>query len=884
MVLSRRYSLIDRESEVKIVLDDALFADVQRCYSCAKAIVHTASGSTSPVMKSVNTNLRTGNKNTIQRSPGLPPSPRPPSPRRPSQQAAGPVVKEIDTVPERRGTMEQHEFEVLVRHSLSLDVDVHLDPRLTQRNSCTVEPLAIRSKELPRIEDKALPKIIPEEGPDASPHERPSARFQRDPFEETNAAYQRRPDTSPLERPKAKLSRDPFEESNVKHQGSPIEDLNGKHRGSYLDDSDAQNRGSSLYDSDVKHPGSFVDESEVKHQGSTDSEDDPEPDFKETGFPPAVYAEMIANLQQETHREMKAGDYDKAELAHLKAINYLTDREMTLQIPYENEHKSTMNETLAEIYVKQKQFDKAKSILNALLKQEKGDSDRKWRLYYILAGVYLEQKRLLEAEKYAKRAYGGREKTLGKGHGLIIQSATQLVQIYEAKGEPEAAQAFRNLYDAASIQRKNAPQITKHIGTRRVQWNPDISIDINAPQKNGETPLVTAVTCGDDEMLQRVLQSGADVEARGPDGMSPLMHAVWHSQEKIAAVLISRGAKVDVPTAGWTPLHKACELGDLAMMNLLLANEANIEAKSPKTLVIKKPNPVKSKTAEPSWSSEEEDSDSTDGDRGWTPLLRAANTGKEDIVRRLLDQNADIEARNPTKATPLICASGMRHEAIVDLLILRGANLEAEDEFGWKSLHRTLSTRGGERVAQLLLDHNANINCGDMSGKTPLHHAVEKNDEDMTTFLLHAGAQLEARDIAQRTPLFTAIECRLENMVYVLLEFGADASARDKNNRDALGAAQHAVRRSPEITKLLTKHKKNGGLLQAGSSGNSESSRRGSRRESNAMSTASTAVSSFSGITAAPNTSRSSLTSTRPESSSGSSWWSRKSSKGKIKR
>ena len=772
MVLTRRWSLIDRESEAKIVLDDALFNDVQTCYTSAKAIVHTASGPSSP-------EIPTSPKTVYE----IPDSawPKPSSPRRPSI-ATSPVVKEPDVVPVRDTTSEHHEIQPVERASLQMNE--HLDIRPVQRDSCAVEPLTIRPKEPSRYEHKELPKIVPEESP----------------------------------------KDDAFDDQNAKHQGSP------------------------------------------------DSEDDPEPDFKDPGFPPAVYAELIATLQQEVHREIKAGNYDKAELAHLKTINYLTNREISLKIPYENEDKSQMNEILAEIYVKQKQYDKAKTILSSLLRQEKADSDRKWRLYYLLAGVYLESKRLPEAEKFAKRAYAGREKLLGKGHGLILQSAAQLVQIYEAKGETEAAQAFRNLYDSSSIQRNLAPQIAKHIGTKRVKWNPDISVDINALQKNGETPLITAVTCGDDEMLQRVLQAGAGIEVRGPDGMSPLMHAIWHGHLKIAGVLLSRGAQVDAPTSGWTPLHKACDMGDLNMVNLLLQNDADIEARSPKKLVLKKTrSPDDTKGSAPSYSSDEDNSDDSDSTHGWTALLRASSTGKEPVVRRLLDRNADIEARSPSKATPLICAAEAQDEAIVDLLLLRGAKVEAEDEFGWKPLHRTLVSKGGDKVAQLLLDHDADLNAVDLYKKTPLHHAVEKNNEDMVCFFLRAGSHIEARDVAQRTPLFTAIECRLENMVYILLEFGADAYAKDRSGRDALGAANHAMRKSPEIVKLLSRHKKSGGQL------GQTDSRRGSRRDSSALSTASTVVSS-SGVPS------SDVTSPRPESSSGASWWSRKSSKGKNKR
>ena len=535
--------------------------------------------------------------------------------------------------------------------------------------------------------------------------------------------------------------------------------------------------------------------------------DDPEPNFKE-GFPPEVYEELIFTLQKEVDRELKMGNYAKAEAAHVKAINHSKDMEKFCGIPFNK--SSSMNETMADIYFKEKQYDKAKAILSDLLKMEYEDSDRKWRLYHSLAEVYFEQKRLPEAEKFAERAYIGREKMFGKGHGLILQSAALLVQIYEQQGEQEAAQAFRNLYDSAI--HKQRPQISKHIGTRRVKWNPDISININEVNKSGKTPLVTAITCGDEEMLHRVLQNGADLEIRGNDGMSPLMHAVSRGQEKIVDVLLSRGAQVDAPTAEWTPLHKATDMNDLGMMRLLISNNADVEAKAPKKFITPNPSKDARKSGEID-SDEDDDADSENSDasnHGWTPLLRACQNGKETAIRVLLDSGADIEARTPNKATPLICAAEGQDENIIDLLLMRGAEVEAADDFGWKPLHRTTINRGGVNVAQLLLDHDADINSICNYKKTPLHYAIDKADEGMVSFLLRAGANIEARDIAMRTPLHTAIECRSENMVYILLEFGADAKARDKGGRDALGLANHTPRRSPEILKLLTKHKRLG--------------------------------------------------------------------------
>ena len=174
---------------------------------------------------------------------------------------------------------------------------------------------------------------------------------------------------------------------------------------------------------------------------------DPEPDF-EDGFPAVVYLELISALQQDVQRELGAGEYEKAEKSHRKAMKYYTDREKKLQIPFENE--TDMHEILAEIYHKQKQLEKAKRVLNRLLMHEKKESDRKWRLYHTLAEIFQEQNRLPEAEKFAKRAYVGREKSLDKGHNLILQSVSLLVEIYEQQGEMETAEAFKKVYRSES--------------------------------------------------------------------------------------------------------------------------------------------------------------------------------------------------------------------------------------------------------------------------------------------------------------------------------------------------------------------------------------------------------------------------------------------------
>ena len=584
-----------------------------------------------------------------------------------------------------------------------------------------------------------------------------------------------------------------------------------------------------------------------ERSGNTDSDGDsfvdPEPDF-EDGFSAIVYLELITAAQQDLQKEIDAGEFDKAEQIHRKAMKYYTDREKNLNIPFDNQ--TEMHEILAEIYQKQGQLDKAKRVLNRLLMQEKKETDRKWRLYHTLAEIFQTQDRLAEAEKYAKRAYIGREKSLEKGNRLILQSVGLLVKIYEQQGETETAEAFKKVYrsesalsqqprlsrDRTDVGSYRSGSIISHqsqpgsvstgredanLTKSRVRWAPDAWVDassINTPTKSGETPMIAAIVTGDDELVRLMLQRGADVEARCADQITPLMHAIGHGYNSIAELLLSHGAQVDAPTSGWTPLHRATDLVNISMVTTLLAHGADIEAKAPKDFTPRK-HPL-SALKSPKLDDSDDDTSSSNS-RGWTPLLRSASNGEDKMVQLLLHKSANIEARNPSNGTPLIVACERQHDVVVDMLLINGADVHASDDFGWKPIHRALVNKGGELIAGLLLSRSANINATDTYRKTPLHHAIEKGDDNMVRFLLNAGADIEARDIAERTPLHTAIEARLEVMVRILLEAGADAEAMDKGGRNALVAAQHAARKSPEIIALLSKEKKRRKSVKRGS-------------------------------------------------------------------
>ncbi|MCR5766352.1 MAG: ankyrin repeat domain-containing protein, partial [Treponema sp.] len=74
-------------------------------------------------------------------------------------------------------------------------------------------------------------------------------------------------------------------------------------------------------------------------------------------------------------------------------------------------------------------------------------------------------------------------------------------------------------------------------------------IDVNDETKKRHNPLSTelidAVISESKEMVEQLINQGADVNATDVLGMSPLAHAAGRNLKEIAELLISRGADVN---------------------------------------------------------------------------------------------------------------------------------------------------------------------------------------------------------------------------------------------------------------------------------------------------------------------------------------------------
>lgn len=162
-----------------------------------------------------------------------------------------------------------------------------------------------------------------------------------------------------------------------------------------------------------------------------------------------------------------------------------------------------------------------------------------------------------------------------------------------------------------------------------------------------------------------------------------------------------------------------------------------------------------------------------------TPLMKAVELGRANIVKLFLEYGADPSLKDDTGATALIYAAKNKQSAMVPLLAA-ARNLNPDERDNTK-LNAVLYAFKNKDIPTLkaLVKAGANINTKDELGRTPLINAVNDNDVFMTKELLALKANKEEKDNTGRTALLNAVQAANEPMVKYLIDEGADVEATD---------------------------------------------------------------------------------------------------------
>ena len=174
-----------------------------------------------------------------------------------------------------------------------------------------------------------------------------------------------------------------------------------------------------------------------------------------------------------------------------------------------------------------------------------------------------------------------------------------------------------------------------------------------------------------------------------------------------------------------------------------------------------------------------------------TPLSWAAENGHEAVLKLLLDKGAELETRDTRYSqTPLSWAVQYGREAVVKLLLEKGAELETRDTEYCQTPLSWAVRYGHGAVVELLLEKGAELETRDTRyGQTPLSWAAEKGHEAVVKLLLEKGAELETRDNYGQTPLLWAAEKGHEAVVELLLEKGAELETKSEYGQTPLSWA-----------------------------------------------------------------------------------------------
>lgn len=164
-----------------------------------------------------------------------------------------------------------------------------------------------------------------------------------------------------------------------------------------------------------------------------------------------------------------------------------------------------------------------------------------------------------------------------------------------------------------------------------------------------------------------------------------------------------------------------------------------------------------------------------------TPLLWASELGHQTIVQLLLNNGAHVDAAKNSGDTPLLWAAAAGHEATVRLLLASRARVGAANRHGETPLYWAAKL-GHEEIVRLLLDEGADVDARTTEGETPLHAAVQHKHEAIARLLLMKGANIEAKGRNGMTPLVQAADA-----IYVIsllpprLNFKPDGDANNFN-------------------------------------------------------------------------------------------------------
>jgi len=180
----------------------------------------------------------------------------------------------------------------------------------------------------------------------------------------------------------------------------------------------------------------------------------------------------------------------------------------------------------------------------------------------------------------------------------------------------------------------------------------------------------------------------------------------------------------------------------------------------------------------------------TDNDGCKSRLHIAAENGKLQLVKKLVEHGEDINKKNNEDWIPLHCALFEDHVKTAEYLIEIGSETNIPDSLGRYPIYYAAGLSA--ELTETLIEKGADVNCHDEDKKTPLHNAAREGITDAAALLLESGVKYDLKDNEGKTPLYFAAMLGYIEIVKMMVAAGADmhTHSNDSNYNTPLDMAK----------------------------------------------------------------------------------------------
>uniref|UniRef100_A0A6Q2X5A7 Ankyrin repeat and FYVE domain containing 1 n=1 Tax=Esox lucius TaxID=8010 RepID=A0A6Q2X5A7_ESOLU len=226
-----------------------------------------------------------------------------------------------------------------------------------------------------------------------------------------------------------------------------------------------------------------------------------------------------------------------------------------------------------------------------------------------------------------------------------------------------------------------------------VQCLLEFGANVNTQDAEGRAPIHVAISNQHNVIIQ-LLISHPDIRlnVRDRQGMTPFACAMTHKNNKAAEAILKRepGAAEQVDNKGRNFLHVAVQNSDIESVLFLISVQANVNSR------------VQDSAKQ-------------------TPLHLAVQAGSEIIVRNLLLAGAKVNELTKHRQTALHLAAQQDLATICSVLLENGVDFSAVDENGNNALHLAVMQGRLNNVRALLTESNIDAEAFNLRGQSPMH-------------------------------------------------------------------------------------------------------------------------------------------------------------------